>query len=83
LPDARREGYVLVCEGESDAHSAWQKGWIAVGVPGIGNWSDDWAPFFDGIEKIYVIIEDEAGEKLWVKMLACDEIRDRLYKVVL
>lgn len=83
LPEAREAGYVLVVEGESDCHTAWSRGWIAVGVPGVRNFKEEWVAFFEGIEKIYVIIEDKATETLWEKMTSFEALRDRLYKVVL
>jgi len=83
LPEAKEAGYVLVVEGESDCHTAWSMGWKAVGVPGIQSWRDEWSAFFEGIEKIYVVVEDRAGEKLFEKLGACEDLAPRLYKVVL
>jgi len=46
-------GFVLAVEGETDALTAWHRGWPAIGLPGASNFRDDRdAAWFDGIEKI-------------------------------
>lgn len=80
---ARKQGYIALVEGESDCHTLWSHKLPAVGIPGAANWKEDWAPRFDGIDKIYVVIEpDKGGQavKGWVKTSA---IRDRVHFVSL
>jgi hypothetical protein len=38
LEEAYDAGYVLLVEGESDTHTAWYRGFPAIGVPGVDNW---------------------------------------------
>jgi putative DNA primase/helicase len=84
LEEAEKAEYVLLLEGESDCHVAWYRGLPAVGVPGVDNWRDAWAPHLDGIPKIFVMVEpDEAGKKLWRSLVGCTALAGRLRKVVI
>src|SRR5215208_4393838 len=81
LEEARKAGYVVLVEGESDCHTLWHHEVPALGVPGATNWRKDWSGLLDGIEKIYAIVEpDGGGEALWER-LAASELKDRLYWV--
>jgi hypothetical protein len=74
-------GYVVLVEGESDAHTLWYHDIPAIGVPGVNNWKLEFAEHFEGIERIYVVIEpDQGGDKLRQK-LAASSLRDRLHVV--
>lgn len=58
LKDAVAAKYVVIVEGESDAHVLWSLGFPALAVPGNKGWNDDRdAPFLDGILTIFVVIE--------------------------
>ena len=71
LADARRAGYVVLVEGESDCHTLWSHGIPALGIPGAGNWREERdAGYLDGIETIYVIIEPDRGGQAVRKWLA-------------
>jgi putative DNA primase/helicase len=84
LEEAEKAGYILLVEGESDCHVAWYRGLPAIGVPGVDNWRDGWAPHLDGISKIFVVVEpDHAGKKLWQSLVSCRALDDRLRKVVI
>jgi hypothetical protein len=83
LDDARASGYLWLVEGESDTHVAWYHGEPCIGVPGSGNWRDEWAVYLDGIPEILVCVEpDEAGEKLWKAVSKCLMLEGRLRRVV-
>jgi len=83
LEEARERGYVVAVEGESDGQALWHHGFPAVGVPGASSWRSEWSEHFDGIEKVYVVVEpDQGGEQLWDRMTA-SPIRERLYWVTL
>lgn len=78
LDAARKAGYALLVEGESDCHTAWHHGIPAFGIPGAANWKEERdAPHFDGIERIAVIIEPDTGGEAVKKWLAKSSIRDR------
>jgi DNA-binding transcriptional ArsR family regulator len=80
LEDARKAGYVVLVEGESDCHTLWFYEIPALGIPGASNWRDGWATYLDGIEKIYAVIEpDQGGDTLREKLSGCEAIRERLY----
>jgi hypothetical protein len=84
LDEARKAAYVVLVEGESDAHTLWHHEVPALGIPGASNWRDGWAAYLDGIEKVYAIIEpDQGGETLREKLTQCEAIRERLYLVEL
>lgn len=77
LDQARKTGYVVLVEGESDCHTLWFHGVPAVGLPGAGVWQEGWASYFEEISKIYVIIEPDAGGESVLRWLAQSVIRDR------
>src|SRR5215203_1910282 len=80
LGEARKIGYVVLAEGESDCHTLWYYEIPALGIPGATNWRDGWATYLDGIEKIYAVIEpDQGGETLRERLGDCEAIRERLH----
>jgi hypothetical protein len=80
LEKARKAGYVVLVEGESDCHTLWCHEIPALGVPGASNWRDEWASYLEGIEKVYVVIEpDQGGDTLREKLSSCEAIRERFY----
>jgi putative DNA primase/helicase len=84
LEEAHDTEYVLLVEGESDCHTAWYRGFPAVGLPGVDNWRDEWAVLLNDIPKIFVVVEpDEAGKKLWRSLVSCKTLVGRLRKVVI
>jgi hypothetical protein len=65
LGEARKAGFMVLVEGESDSHTLWYHEIPTLGIPGASSWKDGWATYLDGIEKIYAIIEpDHGGEAL-------------------
>ena len=81
LDRARQAGYAVLVEGESDCHTLWYYGIPAFGIPGANNWKEDWANYFNDIEKIYVIIEPDRGGEAMRLWLSRSRIRDRVYLV--
>src|SRR5215203_4342262 len=80
LEEARKAGFLVLVEGESDCHTLWHYEIPAFGIPGVNNWRDGWAAYLDGIEKIYAVIEpDRGGDTLREKLTRCEAIRERLY----
>jgi hypothetical protein len=80
LEEARKAGFAVLVEGESDCHTLWCHEIPALGIPGASNWRDEWATYLDGIEKVYVVIEpDQGGDTLREKLSGCEAIRERLY----
>jgi hypothetical protein len=79
LEEARKAGYVVLVEGESDCHTLWYHDIPALGIPGASNWRDGWTAQLDGIGKIYAVIEpDHGGDTLREKLTGCDVIHERL-----
>lgn len=83
LEEARKAGYVWLVEGESDSHTAWYYEEPAIGIPGANGWKQEWASDLHGIEKLYFVVEDEAGEACYRKLAATPDIQERLYRVEL
>jgi CHC2 zinc finger len=83
LEDARRAGYAWMVEGESDWQTLCYHEEPAVGIPGANGWKAEWAADLEGIDRLYFVVEDEAGEQCWRKLAQTPEIRDRLYRVEL
>jgi hypothetical protein len=80
LEEARKAGFVVLVEGESDCHTLWFYEIPALGIPGASNWRDEWATYLDGIEKVYAVIEpDQGGDTLREKLTGCEAIRERLH----
>jgi len=75
---ARKLGYAIRVEGESDCHTAWHHGLPAFGIPGASNWREEWSDYFDGIPIIYDVIEADKGGESWLKKLSTFRLRDRV-----
>lgn len=83
LEEPREAGYAWLVEGESDSHTAWYYEEPAAGIPGANGWKQEWAQDLRGIEKLYFVVEDEAGEACYRKLAATPDIQERLYRVEL
>jgi DNA-binding transcriptional ArsR family regulator len=80
LKEARKAGFLVLVEGESDCHTLWFHEIPALGIPGASNWKEEWASHLDGIEKVYAVIEpDKGGDALRDKLSGCEAIRERLH----
>jgi hypothetical protein len=79
--EALEAGYAWLVEGESDSQTLWYHEEPALGIPGANGWKPEWAANLERIDRLYFVVEDEAGETCWEKLAATPEIRDRLYRV--
>lgn len=79
LEHAREEGYIILVEGESDTQTLWQAGFPAAGVPGADTWQPRWAEHFEGIERIYIVVEPDQGGAAVLSWLGISPIRDRAF----
>ncbi len=78
LSEAKELGVVFIVEGESDAQALWLNDIPAVGVPGANCWREaEYAPLFDGIETILVVVENDQGGAATLQWLSKSAIRDR------
>jgi hypothetical protein len=79
-----RAGFVVLVEGESDAHVGWSHDVPVIGVPGAVGFQSEWAGELDGFEKVYALVEpDDAGETFWQSLAAEAPLRERLYRLEL
>lgn len=78
LDGARKAGYVVLVEGESDCHTLWHQNVPGLGIPGAANWREEWAEYLDGIQTIYIVVEPDEGGQAVRKWLAASSIRDRV-----
>jgi len=61
LAEARGAGYVLLVEGESDSWACWQAGVPALGIPGAATWQPAWIRYLQGIPRVCIWREADAG----------------------
>jgi hypothetical protein len=78
VEEGQLQGRLILVEGESDTHTLDLHGIPAVGIPGAKAWDDKWAPFLDGIELIYAVVEPDRGGSAFRDALASSPLRDRL-----
>ena len=72
--------FCFLVEGESDCHTLWYHGFPAFGLPGAASWNEERdAPYFEGITKIYVVIEPDRGGETMQVWLAKSRIQDRAF----
>lgn len=56
-----------ICEGEIDAMTAWQCGFRAVGIPGVGTWKSEWKYLFrpPHVGRVVLALDpDKSGQEL-------------------
>jgi hypothetical protein len=65
LEEARKAGYLILVEGESDCWTLWSYGYPALGIPGAALSTCLDPSYFEGIDRLYVVQEpDKAGMAL-------------------
>jgi hypothetical protein len=76
LDRARKVGYVLVVEGETDAATLVHHGFPVVGIPGAATFKDEWAGYLKGLT-VYVWQEPgRAGAEMVARIAAlCPDVR--------
>jgi hypothetical protein len=80
----KRAGFVILVEGESDAHVGWHHDQRVLGVAGAVGFQSEWVEELEGVEKVYAVVEpDEAGEKFWERLAVEGGLQQRLYRVEL
>jgi len=57
----RKNGWVLIVEGESDCWTCWLHGIPALGIPGKGIWKASWAKYLEGLD-VFVWQEPDAED---------------------
>lgn len=67
---AQLAGPVLLVEGESDCHAAWQRGVCAVGLPGASMWKPEFAALLAGRDVVVWQEPDEGGATMVAKVAA-------------
>lgn len=77
LDEARKAGYLIIVEGESDTWTLWHYGFPALGIPGATMVKTLKSEHIEGIYKIYLVQEADRAGGIFVKGLA-----DRLKKLL-
>jgi hypothetical protein len=67
LEEARKAGYLVIAEGESDCWTLWYHHIPALGVPGAALVNTLEADYLTGIDKVYIIQEPDAAGTRFVK----------------
>lgn len=67
---------LVIVEGESDAHTLWQHGIPALGIPGAATFKKEWVPYLEGFDLYLHEEPDDAGkafvEKICTNLLSAD-----------
>ena len=74
-------GYAVLVEGESDAHTLWYHDEPGIGIPGAGNWREEWAPLLASIPRLYLVVEPDRGGEAVLEWLRLSQIRSRVHLV--
>jgi putative DNA primase/helicase len=64
LEDARKAGYLVLVEGESDCWTLWYQGFQALGLPGAEMTRTLEESMLSGIDRLYIMQEPDAGARL-------------------
>lgn len=79
LPEAQKQGFCLVVEGESDCHTLWYNGFPALGVPGSTNWNDARdASLLANIGMVYLVVEPDKGGQTFLGRFQRSVLRPKL-----
>lgn len=79
--DLANDGRIILCEGETDALTLWQRGYTALALPGASMWQDDWSRHFPESSKVYVILEPDKGGATVEAALEKSPLRKRIHFV--
>jgi hypothetical protein len=74
LGQIRKDGWVLIVEGESDCWTAWLHGIPALGTPGKGIWPSTWGEYLNGLE-VYIWQEPEAEDFILRVLKSASDLR--------
>ena len=83
LQDAKEKGKVILAASESECHVLWYNDFQAIGLPEPGNWKEEDAHYFEGIDKIYTFINSGLKGDAFKERLQYSSIRDRVYVIEL
>lgn len=81
LAVAPKDVPVLLVEGESDCHAAWERGVVAVGLPGASQWRKEYAALLIG-RPVVVWQEPDVGGATLVASVAADLPKARVLRDV-
>lgn len=70
LEDARKAGYLVLVEGESDCWTLWYQGFPALGIPGAEMTGVLEAAMLNGIDRLYLLQEPDSGGTAFISHLA-------------
>ena len=70
LSDARKAGYLVLVEGESDCWTLWYQGFPALGIPGAEMAGVLEESALAGIDQLYIVQEPDPAGATFVKALA-------------
>ena len=76
-----KDDYVILVEGESDCHCAWEQDLQVIGVPGANMFKKEYAHYFDNFKKIYIHRENDNGGTTFVNKIAEILPTDKLFIV--
>ena len=69
LEEARKAGYLVIVEGESDCWTLWYHHFPALGLPGVEMVRTLKEAYLAGIEKLYIVREPDAAGARFVQLI--------------
>lgn len=79
-----KEESLILCEGASDYHTLFEHGIPALALPGAASWREDRdARHFEAVNRIYTVIEPDAGGEAVKKWISGSRIKGKAYLVSL
>jgi hypothetical protein len=68
LVQARRQGFIVLTEGESDIWTLWWNQFPALGIPGASTWRTSWTQYVAGLRVYFWHEPDQGGNRLLEKL---------------
>jgi putative DNA primase/helicase len=81
LKNMRKDGYVVLVEGESDAQTLWHHNIPALGVPGASTFQESWVDSLRGL-KVYIHKEPDKGGEVFLCKIVESLIKDNFEEEV-
>ncbi len=78
LPDIRKGGWVVLCEGESDSQSLWYMGIPALGIPGADMFKAQYVETLHDL-KLFIHKEPDQGGETFVRKI-CQKLSASAFK---
>lgn len=76
-----KAGYVILCEGESDAQTLWLHDFNALGIPGAATWRREWRVYLAPYRRVFIWGEGDGPSNAMIHHVAADWGRVHIIRV--